>query len=151
LVSSVLKRVPSFVTVSRATTSRPRTGRPASARPAPPRIREKNDFVDDESLHRPQTGRVTNVILDSGRNDNDDDEDSNFVVQETGRDPSADLVVSDYYDFKQFHHFLISFFLSPPPITYFKTVPLILDHSYLVGKLTSSKTADTKVSGFWRL
>jgi hypothetical protein len=32
-----------------------------------------------------------------------------------------------------------------PPITYYWTVPLILDHSYLVGKLTSSKTADTKV------
>jgi hypothetical protein len=29
-------------------------------------------------------------------------------------------------------------------------VPLILDHSYLVGKLTSSKIADTKVSGFLR-
>ncbi len=35
-----------------------------------------------------------------------------------------------------------------PPITYSWTVPLILDHSYLVGKLTSSKIADTKVSGF---
>jgi hypothetical protein len=34
------------------------------------------------------------------------------------------------------------------PITYFLTVPLILDHSYLVGKLTTSKIADTKVSGF---
>ncbi len=35
-----------------------------------------------------------------------------------------------------------------PPITYYWTVPLILDNSYLVGKLTSSKIADTKVSGF---
>jgi hypothetical protein len=35
-----------------------------------------------------------------------------------------------------------------PWITYYWTVPLSLDHSYLVGKLTSSKTADTKVSGF---
>jgi hypothetical protein len=34
-----------------------------------------------------------------------------------------------------------------PPITYYWTVPLILDHSYLVGKSTSSKT-DTKVPGF---
>jgi hypothetical protein len=34
------------------------------------------------------------------------------------------------------------------PITYYWTVPLILDHSYLVGRLTSSKIADTKVSGF---
>ncbi len=30
-----------------------------------------------------------------------------------------------------------------PPITYYWTAPLILDHSYLVGKLTSSKIADT--------
>jgi hypothetical protein len=35
-----------------------------------------------------------------------------------------------------------------PPITYYWTVPLILDHSYLVGKSTSSNIADTKVSGF---
>jgi hypothetical protein len=35
-----------------------------------------------------------------------------------------------------------------PPITYYWTVPLILDHSYLVGILTSSKIADAKVSGF---
>ncbi len=34
-----------------------------------------------------------------------------------------------------------------PSITYYWTVPLILDHSYLVGKLKSSKIADTKVSG----
>ncbi len=33
-------------------------------------------------------------------------------------------------------------------IAYSWTVPLILDHSYLVGKITSSKIADTKVSGF---
>ncbi len=35
-----------------------------------------------------------------------------------------------------------------PLISYYWTVPLILDHSYLVGKSTSSKIADTKVSGF---
>jgi hypothetical protein len=35
-----------------------------------------------------------------------------------------------------------------PAITYYWTVPLILDHSYLVWILTSSKIADTKVSGF---
>ncbi len=35
-----------------------------------------------------------------------------------------------------------------PPITYYWTVPLILDHSYLVGKLTRLKIADTEVSGF---
>jgi hypothetical protein len=37
------------------------------------------------------------------------------------------------------------------PITYYWTVSLILDHSYLVGKSTSSKIADTKMSGFLRL
>jgi hypothetical protein len=35
-----------------------------------------------------------------------------------------------------------------PPSAYYWTVTLILDHSYLVGKLRSSKIADTKVSGF---
>ncbi len=35
-----------------------------------------------------------------------------------------------------------------PPITYYWTVPLILDHWYLVGKSTSSKIADAKVSEF---
>jgi hypothetical protein len=34
------------------------------------------------------------------------------------------------------------------PITYHWTVPIILDHSYLVGKLKGSKIADKKVSGF---
>jgi hypothetical protein len=31
-----------------------------------------------------------------------------------------------------------------PTITYYWTVPLILDHSYLVGNLTNSKIAETK-------
>jgi hypothetical protein len=35
-----------------------------------------------------------------------------------------------------------------PTITYYWTVPLILDQSDLVGKSTSSKIADTEVSGF---
>jgi hypothetical protein len=34
------------------------------------------------------------------------------------------------------------------PITYYYTVPRIFDHWYLVGKSTSSKIADTNVSGF---
>ncbi len=34
-----------------------------------------------------------------------------------------------------------------PPITYYGTVPLILDHSYIVGNSTISKIANTKVSG----
>jgi hypothetical protein len=37
-----------------------------------------------------------------------------------------------------------------PPITYYWTVPLILDHSYRVGKLTISKIADAIVSRFQR-
>jgi hypothetical protein len=35
-----------------------------------------------------------------------------------------------------------------PPTTYSWTVPLILDQSYVIGKLTSSKIADTNVSEF---
>ncbi len=34
--------------------------------------------------------------------------------------------------------------ISYPPITYYWTVPLILDHSYLVGNLTNSIIAETK-------
>jgi hypothetical protein len=34
------------------------------------------------------------------------------------------------------------------PITYYWTVHLILDHSYIVGKLTSSKIADQKCQDF---
>jgi hypothetical protein len=33
--------------------------------------------------------------------------------------------------------------LDYPPITYYWTVPLILDHSYLVGNLTNLKIAET--------
>ncbi len=40
------------------------------------------------------------------------------------------------------------FLLIYPPIAYYWTVPLILDHLYLVGKVTSSEIADTRVSGF---
>ncbi len=38
------------------------------------------------------------------------------------------------------HHFATIY----TPITYYWTVPLILDHSYLVGNLTNSKIAETK-------
>jgi hypothetical protein len=41
-------------------------------------------------------------------------------------------------------------FVLYPPITYYWTVLLILDHSYLVGKLTGSEIADKKVSWFLR-
>jgi hypothetical protein len=37
-----------------------------------------------------------------------------------------------------------------PPDHCYWTVPLILDNSYIVGKLTNSKIADTKVSELWR-
>jgi hypothetical protein len=37
-----------------------------------------------------------------------------------------------------------------PRITYYWTVPLILGHSYVGGKLTRSNILDTKVSGFQR-
>jgi hypothetical protein len=47
-------------------------------------------------------------------------------------------------------NFLAYYFDQYSPIIYYWTVPLILDHSYIVEKLTSSKIADTKVSGFWR-
>jgi hypothetical protein len=46
-------------------------------------------------------------------------------------------------DLKQFWKWL----LIPSNHLYYWTVPLILDFSYLVGKSTSSKIADTKVSG----
>jgi hypothetical protein len=36
------------------------------------------------------------------------------------------------------------FFSYDPTITYYWTVPLISDHSYLVGNLTNSKIAETK-------
>jgi hypothetical protein len=39
----------------------------------------------------------------------------------------------------------VTVFAKYPPITYYWTVSLILDRSYLVGKLTSSKIADRKV------
>ncbi len=49
-------------------------------------------------------------------------------------------LVVHYRNFLIFKYYL--------PITYYWTVLLILDHSYLVGRLRSSKITDTKVSGF---
>jgi hypothetical protein len=49
--------------------------------------------------------------------------------------------------FSTFFGFYESTLPQYPTITYYWTVPLILDHSYLVGKLRSSKIAGTKVSG----
>jgi hypothetical protein len=48
-----------------------------------------------------------------------------------------------------FNNFFFSRFpIDYPLITYYWTVPLILDHSYLFGKSTSLKIGDKKVSGF---
>jgi hypothetical protein len=52
-----------------------------------------------------------------------------------------------YNIFVTFHFLSICFstrLLTVPPITYYWTRLLILDHSYLVGNLTNSKTAETK-------
>ncbi len=62
---------------------------------------------------------------------------------------SCQHITTGIYQCILFHHiwiYIVSYQYSP--ITYYWTVPLIQDHSYLVGKLTSSKIADTKVSGY---
>jgi len=70
--------------------ARPRTGRlksaarPPSARRPAPRLKEKNEVVTEETVqHRPTTGKVANVIVDDGNNDDDADE---FLVQEAPKD-----------------------------------------------------------------
>ncbi len=42
------------------------------------------------------------------------------------------------------YYFLCTFIEPYPTITYYWTVPLILDYSYLVGNLTNSKITETK-------
>ncbi len=71
------------------------------------------------------------------------------------RDPRGSHSFQTPKVFKQFSVFKRLYFSGDrisigmyPLITYYWPVPLILDHSYLVGKLTSSKIADTKVAGF---
>jgi hypothetical protein len=56
------------------------------------------------------------------------------------------LILENYFNFILIYFLLLIFAYYYPPITYYWTVPLILDHSYVVGKLTSSKIVDTKVS-----
>ena len=69
---------------------RPRTGRlksaarPPSARPAAPRLKEKNEIPIEEVVQqRPTTGKVANVIVDDGIQDDDADE---FLVEEKPKD-----------------------------------------------------------------
>lgn len=74
---------------------RPRTGRlksaarPPSARPAAPRLKEKNEAATEDNSalaqQRPQTGKVANVIVDTGNNDDEDDADE-FLVEEKPKD-----------------------------------------------------------------
>ena len=60
--------------------------RPPSARRPAPRLKEKNEVVQEDVVQqRPQTGKVANVIVDDGNNDNDDDADE-FLVEEKPKD-----------------------------------------------------------------
>jgi hypothetical protein len=65
-----------------------KTARPPSARPAAPRLREKNEVVQDELAQpvRPTTGKVANVIVDDGNNAGDDDDADDFLVEEAPKD-----------------------------------------------------------------
>ncbi len=58
--------------------------------------------------------------------------------------------VESYRNILKMFSLYLSYVLSKivSPITYYWTVPLILEHSYLVGKSTSSNIIDTKVSVF---
>lgn len=64
-------------TTARPMTSRPITARPTTARPAPPRILNKN-IVAVEETRAPSAKAVASVILDDGK----DDEDEGFVVDD---------------------------------------------------------------------
>ena len=58
--------------------------RPPSARRPAPRLKEKNEIVQEELVQqRPQTGKVANVIVDDGNNEDDADE---FLVEEKPKD-----------------------------------------------------------------
>jgi len=60
--------------------------RPPSARRPAPRLKEKNEVLEDDAVQqRPQTGKVANVIVDDGNHDNDDDADE-FLVEEKPKD-----------------------------------------------------------------
>ena len=61
--------------------------RPPSARRPAPRLKEKNEIEAEEVVqHRPTTGKVANVIVDTGSNENDDDDADEFLVQEVPKD-----------------------------------------------------------------
>ena len=49
--------------------------------------KEKNEIEAEEVVqHRPTTGKVANVIVDTGSNENDDDDADEFLVQEVPKD-----------------------------------------------------------------
>ncbi|XP_074653600.1 TRAF3-interacting protein 1-like [Tubulanus polymorphus] len=60
--------------------------RPPSARPAPPKLKKQNEPISQDPDVRISSGkRVTNVIVDSTRSDEEaDDDDDNFIVQDGG-------------------------------------------------------------------
>ena len=52
-----------------------------------PSLQEKNEIEAEEVVqHRPTTGKVANVIVDTGSNENDDDDADEFLVQEVPKD-----------------------------------------------------------------
>ena len=52
-----------------------------------PPLQEKNEIEAEEVVqHRPTTGKVANVIVDTGANENDDDDADEFLVQEVPKD-----------------------------------------------------------------
>jgi hypothetical protein len=82
----------------------------------------------------------------------DDDCDTN-INGSTSKNAMYPSGAKPFTENTSFFRFSLSFVMfchiyNIPPITYYWTVQIILDHSYLVGKLTSSKIAETKVSGF---
>lgn len=77
--------LPPQVTASR------RLDRPSSARPAPPRRKEQT-MVENEPAMRLGSGKPTNVIVDDGKNSEDEDE--TFVVEETAPPPTEHEALS---------------------------------------------------------
>ncbi len=69
-----------------------------------------------------------------------------FIWHSSSKAPVAGQTLTALLLMNLFESLLKTIWL--PPITYYWTVLLILDHSYLVGKSIKSKMADTKVSGF---
>jgi len=68
-----------------------RLARPSSARPAPPK--RKDDIVQQEPAMRLGSGRPQNLILDDGK---DSDEDETFVVEESAPAPIEQQAVWEF-------------------------------------------------------